>query len=336
MVNDSSHAVQENKEMDSILVYQELIEKRINELDLPDKPSNLYDPLRYFLSLGGKRTRPTLTLLGCQLFGTPGVKALNAALAVELFHNFTLIHDDIMDKAPLRRGKQTVHTKWDENIGILSGDVLFVEAYKRLSKHEVDVLPALLKVFSKTAVEVCEGQQLDMDFEERDDVKIDEYIEMIRLKTSVLIGAALEMGAIIAKASEEDTQKIYNFGENVGIAFQLQDDILDLYADSDKFGKQIGGDIKSNKKTFLLIKAFEMASDKQKDALNTMLSMTDLDKKVVVAHQLFEELGVKEQAKAKMDEFYNLAKKNMDEISVSEQAKKNLLKLGSYLMNREL
>ncbi|MEX1192468.1 MAG: polyprenyl synthetase family protein [Brumimicrobium sp.] len=321
--------------MDHTVEYQEFLEKKINELDFPTAPKNLYDPLRYFLTLGGKRTRPTLTLLGCSLFGEPGIKAVNAAVAIELFHNFTLIHDDIMDDAPLRRGKPTVHERWSNSIGILSGDVLFVEAYKQLAMHETDVLPALLKIFSRTAKEVCEGQQMDMDFEERDDVSIDEYIEMIRLKTSVLLGAALEMGAVIAKANDNDIAKIYEFGMNVGLAFQLQDDVLDLYADPDKFGKQVGGDILSNKKTFLLLKAYEVANETQKKELNLILKEKTGEDKVSSARELFNELGVKEVAQKKMNAYYQSALENMAEINVSDECKEPLLSLAAYLMNRE-
>lgn len=322
--------------METVLSYQEILEEQIKNLNLPNSPKNLYDPLRYFMTLGGKRTRPTLTLMGCQLFGEPGIKALNAALAVELFHNFTLIHDDIMDDAPLRRGKTTVHEKWNTNIGILSGDVLFVEAYKFLAKNDLAVLPGLIDVFSRTAVEVCEGQQMDMDFESRDDVQIGEYIEMIRLKTSVLLGAALEMGAIVAKASEKDKRHLYNFGMNVGIAFQLQDDYLDLYADPEKFGKQVGGDVITNKKTFLLLKAFELANDAQLKELSAMLVEKDSVKKVAIAKALFVDIGVDKLAKNLMYDYYHKAKKEMASIDLPEEDKQELIALGEYLINREI
>lgn len=321
--------------MQQLLEYQQVLQKKIDELSFPKEPNNLYDPLRYFLTLGGKRTRPTLTLMGCSLFGEPGIKAINAAVAVELFHNFTLIHDDIMDDAPLRRGKSTVHEKWNNNIGILSGDVLFVEAYKQLARHETDVLPELLSVFSRTAKEVCEGQQMDMDFESRNDVTIDEYIEMIRLKTSVLLGAALEMGAVIAKADSNDVAKVYEFGMNVGLAFQLQDDILDLYADPEKFGKQVGGDILSNKKTYLLIKAQELANTDQRKQLEDILDNQKGEEKVKNARILFDELGVKKAAQKRMDAYYLKAKESMTQISVSDENKSSLLEVAEALMNRE-
>ncbi|MDX1651020.1 MAG: polyprenyl synthetase family protein [Brumimicrobium sp.] len=321
--------------MNLIGEYQNILEKKINELQFPSEPGNLYDPLRYFLTLGGKRTRPVLTLLGCQLFGEPGIKAINAAIAVELFHNFTLIHDDIMDEAPLRRGKVTVHEKWNSNIGILSGDVLFVEAYKFLAHHDTDVLPDLLEIFSRTAREVCEGQQMDMDFEVRGDVSLEEYLEMIRLKTSVLLGAALEMGAVIAKADKENVAKIYQFGVNVGLAFQLQDDILDLYADPDKFGKQVGGDILSNKKTFLLITAMNQADSAQKKHLEHIMNSTAGNTKVEEAKELFNELKVREFAREKMDAYYQKALSAMNEIGVPKENKLHLLGLADYLMKRE-
>ena len=304
--------------MQQLLEYQEVLQKKIGELSFPEAPKNLYDPLRYFLTLG-----------------EPGLKAINAAVAVELFHNFTLIHDDIMDDAPLRRGKVTVHEKWNNNIGILSGDVLFVEAYKQLAKHEVAVLPELIAIFSRTAKEVCEGQQMDMDFESRNDVSIDQYIEMIRLKTSVLLGAALEMGAVIAKAKKSDITKIYEFGLNIGLAFQLQDDILDLYADPKKFGKQVGGDILSNKKTFLLIKAQELADDNQQKQLDTILNNQEGETKVENARSLFDTLGVKKAAQKRMDAYYAKAKSTMNQIEVPAENKAALLEVAEALMNRE-
>ncbi|RYM35591.1 polyprenyl synthetase family protein [Brumimicrobium glaciale] len=322
--------------MHHIQEYQQLLEKKIHALELPKEPKNLYDPLRYFLTLGGKRTRPSLTMLACHLFGTPGIKAINAALAVELFHNFTLIHDDIMDDAPLRRGKATVHEKWDRDVAILSGDVLFVEAYSLLAKHDSVVLPKLLNVFTRTAREVCEGQQMDMDYESSNTVTIDQYIEMIRLKTSVLLGAALEMGALIGGAeNKEDIQHIYDFGVNVGLAFQMHDDLLDLYADSEKFGKQVGGDILSNKKTFLLLKAYEIADQETKSQLDTILNNQSGQEKIDNAKAIFEQLGVRQKAEEQKDLFYQKALLNMKEINVPDANKKELLDLAKYLMSRD-
>lgn len=322
--------------MELVAKYQQILEDKIANVSLPSTPANLYDPLRYFLTLGGKRMRPVLTLLGCNLFNVPGLKAINAALAVELFHNFTLIHDDIMDEAPLRRGKETVHTKWDENIGILSGDVLFVIAYQHLSQHDVDVLPRLLEIFSTTAKEVCEGQQMDMDFESRGDVTIPEYIEMIRLKTSVLLGAALEMGATVAKADARDAKLVYDFGMDVGLAFQIQDDILDLYADPDKFGKQIGGDVLADKKTYLLLRAFEKANASQKATLDKAMTETNPEAKVAAVRAIFDELGVRQDAEQLMQDHLEKAKMAMSLIKVEDENKQDLLNLADYLMNRDV
>lgn len=322
--------------MQKVQTYQEVLEEKIQQIKLPASPKNLYDPLRYFLTLGGKRTRPSLTMLACSLFGEPGIKALDAALAIELFHNFTLIHDDIMDDAPLRRGKQTVHEKWDRDIAILSGDVLFVEAYSFLAKHNVSVLPNLLSVFTRTAREVCEGQQMDMDFESSSTVTIDEYIEMIRLKTSVLLGAALEMGAIVGGANnQEDIKNIYDFGVNIGLAFQMHDDILDLYADPSKFGKQVGGDILSNKKTFLLLKAYALADDKTKEKLDGLLQNGVGQEKIESVKAIFDQLGVRNAAEEKKSFFYQIAIEKMNQIDVPEENKAELLDLAKYLMSRE-
>jgi len=322
--------------MNTILKYQEILETEISKISFPKEPANLYDPLSYFLTLGGKRTRPTLALLGANLFGEPGIKALNAAIAVELFHNFTLIHDDIMDDAPLRRGKATVHEKWDTNIGILSGDGLFVIAYQHLAKHDIEVLPRLLEIFSKTALEVCEGQQMDMNFESRNDVSIEEYIEMIRLKTSVLLGAALEMGATIAKASPEDAKNLYSFGMNIGLAFQIQDDILDLYADPEKFGKQVGGDVIANKKTYLQLSAYANADENNHSALKTLENEQDLALKVKEVRSIFDSIGVKEMAERKKEEYFLLAIDSMNKINVPDDNKADLLNLAKMLMSREV
>ncbi len=322
--------------MQQIQEYQQLLEKRIKALEFPKEPKNLYDPLRYFLTLGGKRTRPSLTMLGSSLFGSPGLKAINAALAVELFHNFTLIHDDIMDDAPLRRGKPTVHEKWDRDIAILSGDVLFVEAYSLLAKHDAKVLPQLLSIFTRTAREVCEGQQMDMDFESSNIITIDQYIEMIRLKTSVLLGAALEMGALIGGAeSQEDIRNVYDFGVNIGLAFQMHDDILDVYAEPEKFGKQVGGDILSNKKTFLLLTAYELAEGETKIQLDDILKNQNGQEKIDNAKVIFDQLGIRQKAEDQKELFYQKALLNMQEINVPDANKKELLDLAKYLMSRD-
>jgi len=322
--------------MQDISKLSAFLENEISTFDLPAQPANLYDPLRYFLTLGGKRMRPILTMLGAELFNTSGKNAVNAAIAIELFHNFSLIHDDIMDAAPLRRKKQTVHTKWNTNIAILSGDVLLVKAYQEICKQDAKVLPRLLEIFNRTAIEVCEGQQLDMDFETRNNVSIEEYIYMIRLKTSVLLGCALEMGAVVAEAKKEDQELIYTFGEHIGVAFQIQDDILDLYADPEKFGKQVGGDVLANKKTLLLLKAYELSNAAEIEKLNQLKSESNQTLKIESTRDLFDKLGVREAARAMMDEHYVIALNALEKISVSESNKKPLKDLANMLLHREM
>lgn len=321
--------------MQDLAVYSTLLEKEIAQIDFPKTPSNLYDPLRYFMQLGGKRMRPVLTFLGAELFGIKKEEVLNAALSVEVFHNFTLIHDDIMDEAPLRRAKETVHTKWNHNIAILSGDVLFVKAYQLLAKQDPKHLAELLHVFNRTAQEVCEGQQMDMDFESRSDVSINEYVEMIRLKTSVLLGCALELGAIVAEASTEDRQYLYDFGQHLGIAFQIQDDILDLYADPDKFGKQVGGDVISNKKTLLNLKAKELASPVQRKLLSQLETEQDLILKVSKTRDIFSDIGAREACEVEMQKHYDFAMNSLKQINVADQNKLSLIALADFVMQRD-
>ncbi len=322
--------------MQDISQLSAFLENEISTFDFPAQPSNLYDPLRYFLTLGGKRMRPILTMLGAELFDVSGKNAVHAAIAIEIFHNFSLIHDDIMDEAPLRRKQPTVHTKWNTNIAILSGDVLLVKAYQEICKQDAQVLPRLLEIFNRTAIEVCEGQQMDMDFETRNNVSISEYIEMIRLKTSVLLGCALEMGAIVAEAKKDDQELIYTFGEHIGIAFQIQDDILDLYADPEKFGKQVGGDVLANKKTLLLLKAYELANVAELEALNQLKSETNQELKIDSTRKLFDKLGIREAARAMMDEHYVIALNALSRINVSESNKKPLKALANMLLHREM
>ncbi|MDB0062584.1 polyprenyl synthetase family protein [Crocinitomicaceae bacterium] len=320
---------------EKIIALSKLVEQGIHQFELPIKPNNLYDPLRYFMTLGGKRIRPVLSLMGAKLFNAPAENVLHVSIGVELFHNFTLIHDDIMDAAPLRRAKETVHSKWNENIAILSGDVLMVKAYEEICKQKPEDLPELLTLFNRTAIEVCEGQQMDMDFEERDDVSITEYIEMIRLKTSVLLGCSLEMGAIVAKANKADREKLYSFGQELGIAFQIKDDILDLYGDPKKFGKQIGGDVMANKKTLLYLLAREAANKDQMDQFDALEKDIDSTRKVATVRALFDELGVQEKAKSTMELHRKNAMKSLNEINVPEEQKTDLRELADYLMNRE-
>jgi geranylgeranyl diphosphate synthase type II len=320
--------------MEFIKDYTLFLEKEIAEIKFPSNPSNLYDPLTYFLTLGGKRMRPMATLIAGDLFGVAIEKTKYAALSIELFHNFSLIHDDIMDKAPLRRGKETVHEKWNENIAILSGDVLFVKAYELLAKNDCKYLLPLLACFNRTAVEVCEGQQLDMDFEQREDVSLDEYLNMIRLKTSVLLGAAFEMGAIIGEASEENIKNIYAFGVNLGIAFQIQDDLLDLYGESEKVGKQKGGDILADKKTILSIFAKSSAINSQKEELIQIQKEINAENKIIRTLDLFESLSVKENCILVMEDYYTKAKKSIEAIEI-ESSKDKLLTLFEILQQRQ-
>jgi geranylgeranyl diphosphate synthase type II len=278
--------------------------------------------------------RPLLTLLGTELFGGEAENALQTALAVEVFHNFTLIHDDIMDGAPLRRSKATVHTQWNPNIAILSGDVLMVFAYQLLVENHPNKAVDLLNIFNQTAIEVCEGQQLDMDFENREDVTIEEYLQMIRLKTSVLLGCALELGAIIADANTNDREHLYDFGQYIGIAFQMQDDILDLYADPKDFGKQVGGDVICNKKTLLNLKAFEMANETQREQLKKLMIETDPVRKVNAVRDLYDLIGVRQSCEQHMQIFYDKAMKSIASVGVDDTKKSALISLAAALMHR--
>lgn len=310
-----------------------LIQDEISNTKYLGKPLELYDPMNYILQLGGKRLRPLTVLLSYQLFASELKRAIPAAKAIEVFHNFTLVHDDIMDKAPLRRGKQTVHEKWNDNIAILSGDTLLIKVYNHFLEGGYGNLSEILKVFNTTAIQVCEGQQLDMNFETRDDVAIDEYINMIRLKTSVLVGGAFKIGALVAKASEEDSNLIYDFGVNLGIAFQLQDDYLDCFGDPSKFGKLIGGDILSNKKTYMMLKALELDSSGE---LNAWLNKTEFDKqeKIEAVKKIYTSLKVDELAFQLMETYYQKAISNLKKINVQEELKYPIIEFSEELMKR--
>jgi geranylgeranyl diphosphate synthase type II len=320
--------------MSELLKLSQLIESEITKIEFPSSPRNLYDPLNYFLSNGGKRLRPVLTLLATELGGAQKEDAINCALAVEVFHNFSLIHDDIMDAAPIRRGKVTVHEKWNSNIAILSGDVLLVKAYQLLANQKSQHIPELLTLFNKTAIEVCEGQQMDMDFETSEFVTVDEYIKMIRLKTSVLLGCALEFGFIVSNNSISNRKKIYDFGVNIGIAFQIQDDLLDLYGNPDKVGKQVGGDVKSNKKTLLYLIAEKNAVGDLREKLNQVKSELDLNSKVSATQEIYEALGVKIETKSYLDRYYQQAIDLLDSIE-TESDKSVIMEMVNYLFNRE-
>jgi geranylgeranyl diphosphate synthase type II len=316
---------------------QLLIDDAVTKLKYPVYPAELYEPINYILSMGGKRMRPALLLMACDLFGGDVEKALPPALAIEVFHNFTLMHDDIMDNAPLRRGKVTVHEKWNQNAAILSGDVMLIEGYKLMMQVEDRLLRVILDIFNDTAVGVCEGQQLDMDFENRNDVKIDEYIYMIRLKTAVVLGGALKIGSILGGADMKDAELIAEFGENLGLAFQLQDDILDVYGSPEKFGKQVGGDIISNKKTYLLIKSLELADAVQKAELNKWIEAKDFDnhEKIEAVTNIYNAIQVKQHAETTMHTYADKAFEALEKINLPEQNKQYLRDFADSLVVRE-
>ncbi len=307
------------------------------EKGLPQKePKNLYEPIQYILQLGGKRLRPVLTLMACELFDTPYQKALDAALAIEIFHNFSLVHDDIMDDAPLRRGQETVHEKWDINTGILSGDAMLILAYQLFENYDGHTFKELAQLFSKTAIEVCEGQQYDVDFETRDDVTISEYMTMIEYKTAVLVGAALKMGAIVAGASNQSLEAIYNYGRDLGLAFQLQDDYLDAFGDPETFGKQVGGDIIENKKTFLYLTAKINSSPEDTQQLEHFFSISPSDprEKIETIKQQFIDSGAAAATKKEIEYYTKKAFTELDNISISEDKKEMLRIFGQSLMKR--
>lgn len=311
------------------------IERSITEIQYPSHPSSLYEPIRYIMSLGGKRIRPTMLLMAVDLFEGDIETAIPAALAIETFHNFTLVHDDIMDNAPLRRGKQTVHEKWGTNTAILSGDVMMVEANKHLTRLDVAVLKPALDTFNATAQGVCEGQQLDMEFEKRNDVSIAEYIDMIRLKTAVLLGGAMKLGAIVSKASGEHAELIYQFGENLGIAFQLQDDILDVYGDPEKFGKQVGGDIISDKKTFLRLQLQQQIQPTDAALLDKQANNSDIVDKISQVTYLYNQYQIKEQATEIMQQYLENAFSAIKQIKLPDDRKSELISIARLLMQRE-
>jgi geranylgeranyl diphosphate synthase, type II len=313
------------------------ITQQVSQIEYGQQPVELYDPIRYIMSLGGKRLRPLLTVLSAHLFTDDWQKSLKPAAAVEVFHNFSLMHDDIMDKAPIRRGKPTVHEKWNGNIAILSGDVMLVNAYELLLDVEIDKLAQVIRRFNRTAAEVCEGQQLDMNFESRWDVTEVEYLNMIRLKTSVLLGFALELGGIIAGADTATTQQLYDAGVNMGLGFQLKDDLLDVYGDPEKFGKQVGGDIISNKKTFLLIEALDKAKGNDKVALDDWLAATDFDKseKVAAVSALFSKLEIDKLTELKINQYFAAGFQAIEQLPVAENRKKPLMDFIRLLMERE-
>lgn len=316
---------------------QHIIIEAIEDKKYPREPAELYEPMQYMMNLGGKRLRPALLLMGCDAFGGDIYQAINPAIAIEVFHNFTLMHDDIMDNAPLRRGKTTVHEKWNSSVGILSGDAMLVEGYKLMMQVEEKVLRPVLEIFNETAIAVCEGQQIDMNFEQQSNVNIKAYLNMIRLKTAVVLGGALKIGALIAGAKKQDADLIYAFGEDLGIAFQLQDDILDVYGDPEKFGKQVGGDIISNKKTYLLIKALELANRQHLTELNHWLDLTDFDavKKVSAIKTIFDEMEIRENAEREMNLYAQKALQSLKDLPLNDNQKSQLFEFADMLLVRE-
>ncbi|MEN0055643.1 MAG: polyprenyl synthetase family protein [Mucilaginibacter sp.] len=316
---------------------QALINNAVDKLNFPKHPAELYEPISYILALGGKRLRPALLLMACDLFGGDVESAVEPALAIEVFHNFTLMHDDIMDNAPLRRGQATVHQKWNANVAILSGDAMMVESNKLMMKVPDTILRKVMDVFNETATGVCEGQQIDMSFEQRADVSIDEYLNMIRLKTAVLLGGTLKIGAIIGGATPADAQLLYDFGVNLGIAFQLQDDILDVYGDPDKFGKQVGGDIISNKKTYLLIKALELAKDTQLTELNNWITSQEFDnqEKVSAVTGLYNQLQIRNHSEEAMQIYSDKAFDALDRVNLPDDRIHYLRLFADSLLVRE-
>ena len=316
----------------------QIISTELEKINWTKEPQGLYEPIAYVLSMGGKRIRPALTLMACNLFTEKIETAISPALGIEVFHNFTLLHDDIMDRADVRRGKPTVHKKWNDNTAILSGDVMQIAAYQLIAKTPIDKLKPVLDLFSNTAAEICECQQYDVDFENRDIVEPEEYLEMIRLKTAVLLGCSLKTGALIGGAGEEDAQNLYDFGINIGLAFQLKDDLLDVYGDEATFGKKIGGDILNNKKTYLLIHALELAKGENKVELKNWININDqnrADEKIFAITSLFNKLGVKQICEDKMAFFYSKAIANLQNVNILDNNKQELRNLAEKLMFRK-
>jgi geranylgeranyl diphosphate synthase type II len=324
--------------MKAIEQYQKTINEFISANKFSKFPQELYEPLDYIMALGGKRMRPVMVMMACDLMNGKMEDAVHAAMAIETFHNFTLIHDDIMDNAPVRRGKITVHEKWNVNTAILSGDVMLIEAYALLMKYENDLLRSILNIFNKSAIEVCEGQQIDMNFESRVDVSLSEYIHMITLKTAVVLGASLEVGALIAGVSKKQAQHLYEFGKNMGIAFQLRDDYLDLYADPEKFGKQVGGDVIANKKTFMLIKALELAKDNDAIELNKWLQAATFNAsdKVAGIKNIFDRLAIPQLLNDAVTHYADLAWKEFAQIEASLEKKEMMADFMNGLLAREV
>ena len=313
-----------------------LVEKELSAQQFVEQPEGLYLPIEYVLGIGGKRIRPTLCLAGCYLFNDEIKSAIKPALGLEIFHNFTLLHDDVMDNADVRRNQPTVHIKWDPNTAILSGDAMLIKAYQYVADLNTNHLPSVMALFSQTALEVCEGQQYDMEFETRQDVTVDEYMKMIRLKTAVLLAGSLKTGAIIGGASDEQANLLYEFGENIGLGFQLQDDFLDVYGDVETFGKAIGGDIVANKKTFMLINALQLASGDLRKKLDEWLMAEDFDadKKIDAVRAIYDKVGVADLAREKMQNYFNKAMEALNKVNGKEAMKEDLRQFALKLIER--
>ena len=316
--------------------YLEMVNKEIKAIPYPQSPSNLYEPIAYTMALGGKRIRPVLVLMACDAVGGDVSKAVKPAVGLELFHNFTLLHDDVMDNADVRRGQPTVHRRWNDNVAILSGDTMLTMASQYIGQAEPEHLAAANELFNATAIEVYEGQQYDMDYERRREVTVEEYINMIRLKTSVLLGCACKLGAIIGGADEKTAQALYEVGENLGIAFQLEDDVLDVWGDEATFGKEIGGDIMNNKKTFLMVNAFRLANEEQAGRLRRWYTDAYAMKqeKVPAVTRIFEELGLREIADKAISEYTQKALTVLESIEMSDEARESFTALAASLVNR--
>lgn len=321
-----------SREMTSLQHFQDVIQKKIDQFCSDNGQENILQPVNYILGLGGKRVRPLLTLLAADLFTDDIEDAIYPALAIEVFHNFTLMHDDIMDNAPLRRGNATVHEKWNRDVAILSGDAMLIQAYQLMIRTRPDCIEQVMQTFNTTALEVCQGQQLDMDFQERNNVTIEEYIAMIRLKTSVLLGGAMKIGAFVAGASKEDQQCLYDFAISLGLSFQLWDDYLDTFGDGNKTGKQVGGDILANKKTFLMIRAMELANEEQLELFKKDFTTT---KKVEIVTQLFKDLQLEEALKTLVDDYYTKALQSLQNIRIAPERKQKIVMLAESLHRRE-
>jgi geranylgeranyl diphosphate synthase type II len=322
--------------MDTIINYQVIVEEKLGELSLSESPKGLYDPIRYVLGLGGKRLRPAVCMAVCHFYSGNGFTALNAALGLEVFHNFTLLHDDIMDNSPIRRNRATVHKKWDNNTAILSGDAMMIVASRLMLDVPDRCLSEVQQLYLQTALEVCEGQQFDMDFESSQTVSTFEYLEMIRLKTAVLLAVSMKIGAIIGGANAKDAEMCYLFGQELGLAFQLQDDFLDVFGNEQEFGKSIGNDIVTNKKTFLLISCLERCNKEQQKELLRWITVDQFDRedKIRAVKALFETLGIAQLAKEKMDFYFQNAMKRLDQMNINEASKNELSVFAEKLINR--